>query len=341
MKNKTKKTIVIVVSSLMIILILTDLVFSTRFFIMHWKKRNPPPIIFNEGPNYPEPICNLVLKTTAEDRLLDIGLIIVKNLRSILIEVEMKVVERGIFSSQLNVTHDYDLFLISLNTSEITEQLFWNVSNYNNPTNLNLTIPYVMLANNLLVNATNESNPIKKRDYLLEFQDLAMDKLVCLFPIVTLVHESYNQSIYLGFNLQRPFVGGCDNYVYITAPGKELNSVASGVRKTICYTIDREDINYQIFDGEASIIDSIILPYESYWINNDLPIYNRNADLAFEWLNAAGYLIMVHCFYDGEFLIYGALLLTVNVIPCLILVFLSKKWKKYRDQVTLLEEKVN
>ena len=321
----------------MILLILLDISFSIRFLVLHYNKVNPTRT-FREGPRYPEPVANLILRTTAGNNLPDYGLMVVKNLRSMEIDVEMKVEERGTFNAQLNNSYDYDLFLISLNTSEITEQLFWTVGNYDNPTGLNITIPYVSLATDLLNNSTKETDMVEKRGILLEWQYLVMDKIVCLLPLVNTGFENYNQTVYLGFNLQRPFIGGVDNYEYLNKPDMEVYTKSSAIRKAICYAIDRDVMNREINDGEGEIIHSIFIPYHSYWINTDVPNYYRNADIAYVWFYAAGYFVSMSGSYRGKYLFFAVLILLLNIIPVSVLVFLSYKWKKYHDD-TLLEEK--
>ncbi|MBY9002189.1 MAG: hypothetical protein KGD64_14815, partial [Candidatus Heimdallarchaeota archaeon] len=109
MKVKTKKTISLIVSILMIVIIVADIIIPTRLYIIGLLSSgiHTNPESFNENYPYDEPFANLVLKTTAEDSLPDYGLHIVKDLRSIGLEVELKVEERSTFYSQLNHTHDY------------------------------------------------------------------------------------------------------------------------------------------------------------------------------------------------------------------------------------------
>ncbi|GAH92759.1 unnamed protein product, partial [marine sediment metagenome] len=52
--------------------------------------------------------------------------------------------------------------------------------------------------------------------------------------------------VFLGFNLKRPFIGGADNYEYSMQPGKEEYTHAVDVRKAICYSIDKINIDEQI-----------------------------------------------------------------------------------------------
>ena len=318
----------------MILLILVDLAFSIRFVVLHYQETNPVEYF----PQHREPLANLVLKTTAEHNLPNFGLIIVRNLRSASIDVELRVETKGQFYASLKRTHDYDMFLISLNSSTSSEQLFMQVGGFNNPANLNMGSPYVSDAFDRLNLATLMVDVDVKRAYLIEWQNDVMDKILFLLPLVTTVYDTYNQTAYLGFNLNRPFVGGIGNYVFLTEPGKEQYTVGIAVRKSICYAIGREEMNNVINDGRGYVIDTIILPYESYWINNNVPHYYRNADLAYDWQNAAGYHITSGGYY-GEYLLLGGVLLSLNIVPILILIIIYKKWKKLRKKETLVEER--
>jgi ABC-type transport system substrate-binding protein len=92
---------------------------------------------------------------------------------------------------------------------------------------------------------------------------------------------------YLAFNLRRPFIGGANNYVFLTEPGKEQYTKACAIRKAICYAIDRTKINEDLHDGEYLISQSPIPPFISYYYYNDIIKYSRNLVLAQEWLDAA------------------------------------------------------
>lgn len=96
---------------------------------------------------------------------------------------------------------------------------------------------------------------------------------------------------FMFFNLQRPFIGGADNYEFLTESGKEEYTKALAVRKAICYAIDRETMNDIVFDGLATICHSVIWNSATYYYYNEIIKYDYNLDSAFEWLSAAGYYI--------------------------------------------------
>ncbi len=102
-----------------------------------------------------------------------------------------------------------------------------------------------------------------------------------------------NSMTFLAFNLQRPFVGGVDNFVFLTAEGKEDYTKAVAVRKAICYAIDRKDINHVVHNGEYIISHSMILPANTYHYYKDIIKYNYDLAEANEWLEFAGYNIII------------------------------------------------
>ncbi|UJG43134.1 MAG: ABC transporter substrate-binding protein [Candidatus Heimdallarchaeum endolithica] len=99
-----------------------------------------------------------------------------------------------------------------------------------------------------------------------------------------------NYLSFMGFNLKRPFIGGDDNYVFLTEPGYEEYTKALAVRKAIAYAIDREEINNALHDGEYLISDSVTYTLLDFWYYNDIVKYNHNLDMAWEWMERAGYL---------------------------------------------------
>jgi len=95
---------------------------------------------------------------------------------------------------------------------------------------------------------------------------------------------------FLFFNLQRPFIGGADNYVYLDTPGKEEYTKGIAIRKLMCYSINREEINYEVHNGEYLICHSTIYPSAEFYYN-DVKKYNYDLCSAMEWLDSAGYFV--------------------------------------------------
>ncbi|NPD90071.1 MAG: hypothetical protein HGN29_15260, partial [Asgard group archaeon] len=102
--------------------------------------------------------------------------------------------------------------------------------------------------------------------------------------------EVIDYFLYIAFNLQRSFIGGEDNNIFLTEPGKENYTKACAVRKAICYAIDREEMNNELHDGEHIIVHNPIPPYTAFYYYDDIIKYDYNLDKAREWLAAAGYI---------------------------------------------------
>lgn len=110
------------------------------------------------------------------------------------------------------------------------------------------------------------------------------------FDVQSLMPASYD---FFFYNLQRPFLGGEDNYVYLTEAGKEQYTKACAVRKAMNYAIDRNEINEVMLEGEAVICHSVTYPYHAFYYYNDIIKYDYNLEAAQEWLAAAGYTITI------------------------------------------------
>ncbi|MCG3221671.1 MAG: hypothetical protein H7641_09860, partial [Candidatus Heimdallarchaeota archaeon] len=93
----------------------------------------------------------------------------------------------------------------------------------------------------------------------------------------------------LVFNLDRSFIGGADNYVFLDIPGKEEYTKGVAVRKAICYAIDREEMNEVFHDGEYIVSHNPIPPFFSFYYYDNVIKFYRDLDAAFEWFRATGY----------------------------------------------------
>ena len=109
------------------------------------------------------------------------------------------------------------------------------------------------------------------------------------FEVQSFLSASFS---FMFYNLRRPFVGGVDNFEYLSDVGKEEYTKGVAVRKAMNYAIDRDEINQVIHDGEYLLSHSIIYPFTAYYYYNDIIKYNRDLDAAVEWLAAAGYVIV-------------------------------------------------
>jgi len=106
--------------------------------------------------------------------------------------------------------------------------------------------------------------------------------------------QTYLQYIlkFMAFNLGRNFIGGQDNYIWFNDTSSENYTKALAVRKAICYSIDRIEMNDLIHDGEYLVINDILYPFfGSYYYSNKkfFGKYERDLNLAWEWMENAGY----------------------------------------------------
>ena len=330
MKIRTKKTVLQIFAIIMMMLIIVDLVFVGISLSVHFRHVNLSNR-FNESDRY-YMLSELSLLTTPVDDLLDYGLLISENLRSIGINLELKVEDSSIFLGKLNHTHDYDMFLISLNLSNLTEPLFWKIGEYINPVNLDLNIPYVNETSILLTNIDNESNTEIRNNLLIEWHNNVMDKLVYILPIFNVVEENYNRTIILGFNLKSQFIGGDNNYVYLTQPGKESYTKGIAIRKAICYNINREKIKQTINNPKIEVIDIIGISNEDYTNHSDVFHYIYDYAAAEEWLYSTGYdCCLNHSYYAYEYFWYAIIIFAINIFPMFGLILIRIRYTKIRN----------
>ena len=105
--------------------------------------------------------------------------------------------------------------------------------------------------------------------------------------IHSFLHNSFS---FMAFNLRRPFIGGADNSEFLTDETVENYTKSCAVRKAICYSIDRHEMNQQIHDGEYLVAHSVIQPYFAFYYFNDIIKYDQDYDAARLWLSYAGYI---------------------------------------------------
>lgn len=138
----------------------------------------------------------------------------------------------------------------------------------------------------------------------------------------------------LFFNLQRPFIGSADNYVYLDAIGKEEYTKGTATRKAMCYAIDREEMNEVIHKGEYVISHSVIYPYNSYFYSEDIFQYDYDFQASMDWLRAAGYPGICDCGITTSDILTSAttslisLLSLTVVVTCSLPRLMLKKLKK-------------
>ena len=94
---------------------------------------------------------------------------------------------------------------------------------------------------------------------------------------------------FLAFNLDRPYIGGEDNNIWLDEPGKTDYTKALAVRKAICNAINLTHINKKFLDNEY-LRNHNPNPYINDFIGLPFPIqYDGNLSVAKEWMEAAGY----------------------------------------------------
>jgi len=106
------------------------------------------------------------------------------------------------------------------------------------------------------------------------------------FDVQSILNYGFNL---LAFNMQRPNIGGSNNLDWINSTELGDYTKACAIRKAICYAIDRDEMNQVIHNGEYLMNHRPMLVFWSIW-NGFFPIkYGRDLDLAWKWMEAAGY----------------------------------------------------
>jgi len=104
-------------------------------------------------------------------------------------------------------------------------------------------------------------------DTFFQVHSCLSDKVSCLF-----------------FDVNRPGIGGDDNYINSTKEGKEDYSKAATVRKAICYAIDRNKINEERNRRWYTLQHGLINELFSHPFLENIFDYEYNLDTAIEWL---------------------------------------------------------
>ncbi len=105
------------------------------------------------------------------------------------------------------------------------------------------------------------------------------------FDVQSFITASFS---FMGFNLKRSFIGGSNNFIYLTEEGKEEYTRGLAVRKAIIHAIDREKMNQEEHGGEYFNCHSVVYPFTSYYYYDGFQ-YEYNQTKSLEWLAAAGY----------------------------------------------------
>ncbi len=88
----------------------------------------------------------------------------------------------------------------------------------------------------------------------------------------------------LVFNLNSPFLGGEKNYLWSSREGRENYTVGTSLRKAVCYSINREEINVKLHDGELLISDHLYYTTCPQWYGCYFK-YRYDLEKALDWLH--------------------------------------------------------
>jgi len=119
----------------------------------------------------------------------------------------------------------------------------------------------------------------------------------------------------LGFNFNSNIIGKKNNFIFLNVPGKENYTKAVAIKKAICYALNKEEINQQIHSGEYLLNYYL---FRKFWDDTLVPFnfgtitYKHNIDLAWEWMEAAGYPRPTTTKTDLSF--YSSLLIIVYLL---------------------------
>jgi ABC-type transport system substrate-binding protein len=296
-------------------------------------------------------LANLVLKTTGGNIKPSYGLFIAKYLKEEGIEVEIQIEEHFIFMAQVNYTHNYDMFIADYDIDnndfnmfdiespvfdEIEDPFGIHISNWSRwIPDWSSWLPYVDVIDPLhnmrtfreiVEEISNSTDQLEIQELYYNLQELCMDKIIPFLPLFW-KNDSASFS-YLGFNSRRPFLGLVNHFRWLDSPGKEEYTIATAIRKAICYTIDRKEMNKELHNNEYEIVHSIFSPSYSLWYHNEIMKYQRNPEIADEWLEAAGYYVPDYANDGGwfwlGFMIVGLPIIIGTSIVALILVGIAK-----------------
>ncbi|MHA1397711.1 MAG: ABC transporter substrate-binding protein [Candidatus Heimdallarchaeaceae archaeon] len=119
----------------------------------------------------------------------------------------------------------------------------------------------------------------------------------------------------LGFNFNSNIIGKKNNFIFLNVPGKENYTKAVAIKKAICYALNKEEINQQIHSGKYLLNYYL---FRKFWDDTLVPFnfgtitYKHNIDLAWEWMEAAGYPRPTTTKTDLSF--YSSLLIIVYLL---------------------------
>lgn len=249
----------------------------------------------------------------------EIALNIKENLQNISITVILDYEASFVDFITRLLERDFDLAIVGMAGSADDDDpdvsSIYSENGSNNIFGINTSIPYCNESENMLNNGIEILDLAERQLHYFNWQQLCMDKIVPILPMFNHNYENgtlTSSFIFLAFNLQNEFLGGSSNFEYLTAPGKEEYTRGIAVRKAICYGIDREFINVDVYDYNLTISHSPINPYLDYWYYDEIIKYDYNRTLSEIWLTSAGYEFVP--ITDTNYYILGALVVPIFLV---------------------------
>lgn len=209
-------------------------------------------------------IAQLVLKTNGGGVRPDYGLHIAQNLRTLGIELEIRVEEWTIFLGTLLLTHDYDMGIVALVPDYPTPDMreVYTEDGSLNVFDLGSDIPYCNESESMQYNASITLDFEARRQIYYDFQQLMMDKIVPMKPLYS---------------------------------GKFYGAYWSNIKGNIAGWGVIANLPYMYFDsyheGQVSL-DELNLVGSNYRELN--PLFNQQEDSKFIWYLESEPIILVH-----------------------------------------------
>jgi ABC-type transport system substrate-binding protein len=173
-----------------------------------------------------------------------------------------------------------------------------------------------------------ENGKIDYSEIYLSIEDVDCSQ-PCPYKVQT---KERDRMLLLAFNLQRDYIGGGNNSIWIEEQGKENHTKALAVRKAICFAIDRDEINQVKYGGNLISSDSIIPPSKGAYYNENASNYENNLDFAREWMKAAGYNVE-DLIYPGNLKGFGFFIgVFIGGLAAIVLLAL-KISKRFRNKI--------
>ncbi|NPD88528.1 MAG: hypothetical protein HGN29_07380 [Asgard group archaeon] len=194
-------------------------------------------------------LARLTLQTEPGEHF-DYALYISKYLESIDIEVQIQVQEEGWYDNLLTLSNDSDLAILEIEQEQ--DYSYGDILEIYSEEGMlgnfgwSRSIPYCNQSEQLLMMINETENEQDKSELINDWMIIVMDNILPVLPLF--IPRNNLSIILLVFNLQRPFIGGDSNYLFLSAPDKESYTIGVAIRKAISYCIDKEEMNNIVND---------------------------------------------------------------------------------------------